>query len=77
VNRHQTETLDLEVDLAGFDAKSIERHITIQNNDLRATNASKHPDRVAPSKGTGVGVVDRAVKGKVAPNSYHVIRVAV
>jgi alpha-N-arabinofuranosidase len=77
VNRHQTETLDLQVDLAGFDASAIERHITMENSNLRATNTAKNPDRVSPSKGKSIGVRDGTVKGKLAPKSYHVIRVAI
>jgi alpha-N-arabinofuranosidase len=77
VNRHQTEAISVDFDLAGFDAKSIAQHITIENKDLKATNTAKNPGRVAPSKGKGVGVRDGAVKGKLPPRSYHMIRVAI
>jgi hypothetical protein len=32
---------------------------------------------VSPSKGKSIGVRDGTVKGKLAPKSYHVIRVAI
>jgi alpha-N-arabinofuranosidase len=77
VNRHQTETLAVDFDLAGYDAKSIAQHVTIENSNLQATNTAKQQNRVGPSKGKGVGVRDGAVKGKLPPLSYHMIRVAI
>jgi alpha-N-arabinofuranosidase len=77
VNRHQTEALNLDVDLAGFSAKAIAQHFTIENASLKATNTAKHPNRVGPTKGKGIGIRDGSVKGKVAPKSYNVVRVAI
>jgi alpha-N-arabinofuranosidase len=77
VNRHPSEAMNVDIDLAGFDATGIAQHITIANDDLQATNTAKRQDRVGPAKGKGVGVRDGAVKGKLPPASYHVIRVAI
>jgi alpha-N-arabinofuranosidase len=77
VNRHTDAALDIEVAMAGFDAKQIVEHITIENRDLQATNTAAAQNRVAPSKGKTVAVRDGIVAGKLGPASYHVIRVAV
>jgi alpha-N-arabinofuranosidase len=77
VNRHPSEAMTIDLDLAGFDASGIARHITMASGDLQAANTARHQDRVVPAKGKGVGVRDGAVKGKLPPQSYHVIQVAI
>jgi alpha-N-arabinofuranosidase len=77
VNRHPDEDMAIDIGLAGFAPKAIAEHVVIQHADLHATNTAQEPDRVAPAKGTGVAVADGAVKGKLPPRSYHVIRVSV
>ncbi|HZP20770.1 MAG TPA: alpha-N-arabinofuranosidase [Bauldia sp.] len=77
VNRHPTEALSIDVDLAGFDATEIAQHISIANSDLGATNTAKHQNRVVPTKGQGVGLRDGRVGGQLAGRSYHVIRIRI
>ena len=77
VNRHPDEAITIDVDLAGFDATAVAEHITIAGYDLQATNTAKKQNRVAPFKGKGVAVRDGALKGKLPPRSYHVIRVKI
>lgn len=77
VNRHPDEAMSLSVDLAGFTAKAIGEHVTIADADLTATNTAKKPDRIKPKKGRGIALQDGALKGRLAPRSYHVVRVAI
>jgi alpha-N-arabinofuranosidase len=77
VNRHPKEEMILDVGLSGFDATRVVEHIAMTHPDLRATNTAKQPNRVQPAKGKGIAIRDGAVKGKLPPKSYHVIRVAV
>ena len=77
VNRHPDEPLTLDIDMAGFAPKALVEHVTIAHPDLKATNTAKHPDRVQPVKGKGVSMKDGAVRGKLAPRSWHMLRVAV
>ena len=76
VNRHPDEALTIDIGMTGFKPKAIAEHVTIAHPDLRATNTAKRPDKVGPAAGKGIGLRDGAIKGKLAPRSYHVIRVA-
>lgn len=77
VNRHPTEDVSVDVGMAGFNATAVVEHIALVHPDLRATNTAKQPDRVRPAKGKGVSLRDGALRGKLPPKSYQVIRVAV
>ena len=77
VNRHPTEALSIDVDLAGFEATGVAQHIMMTSDDLGATNTAKHQNRIVPTKGKGVGIRDGDLKGKLAAHSYHVIRVEI
>ncbi len=77
VNRHPDETITLDVSLAGFAAKAVAEHITIADSDLLAANTAVAPNRVKPKKGRGVALQDGALKGRLAPRSYHVLRVTI
>jgi alpha-N-arabinofuranosidase len=77
VNRHPKEDMALDVAMSGFDATSIIEHVQMIHTDLKATNTVRQPNRVAPSKGKGMRLRDGALKGKLPPKSYHMIRVAI
>jgi len=77
VNRHPDQDMTVDIAMAGFDATAIAEHITMAHPDLRATNTAKAPNRVAPAKGKGVGLRDGALRGKLPPRSYHMIRVKI
>jgi alpha-N-arabinofuranosidase len=77
VNRHPDEALQLDIDMAGFAPSAIAEHIVIDDEDLQATNTAAAPGRVAPKRGKGVAVRDGRIRGKLAPRSYHVLRVNV
>lgn len=77
LNRHLTETADLDVMLTGFLGAKLSDHLVMEGHDLRTGNDAQNPDRIVPTKGSGVGVEDGRVQGKLAPLSYHVIRIEV
>ena len=77
VNRHPDEAMAVDIDMAGFAPKAIAEHITIAHPDLRATNTAAKQDRVVPKSGEGISLSDGAVKGSLAPRSYHVLRVSI
>ena len=77
VNRHPDEAMTIDLAMAGFAPTAIAEHITIDHPDLQAVNTAKAPDRVAPKRGKGLGLRDGAIKGKLPPRSYHVLRVSV
>lgn len=77
VNRHLTETAELDVSLTGFGEPKLIEHLTMEGYGLRDTNDALSPERVVPSRGKGVAVEDGAVKGGLAPLSYHVLRIDV
>lgn len=77
LNRHLTETADLDVSLTGFGSPSLAEHLSMEGYGLNDTNGPDKPDNVVPGKGAGVGVEDGLLKGKLAPLSYHVLRLSV
>ncbi len=77
VNRHGTESLDLDIALEGFGDARVDMHKMIRHDDLEAVNTADDPDNVAPVDGTGAIVEDGRVKASLPPLSYHLLRVKV
>lgn len=77
VNRHLDETAELDFDLAGFPKARVIEHKVMEGHGLRDTNGPDKPDAIAPRDGNGLGVDDGRVKGRLAPLSYHLLRLDV
>jgi alpha-N-arabinofuranosidase len=77
VNRHGTESVDVEVSLEGFGPASVIDHQVMTHANLRAVNTGADPNQVAPSKGTGAKVDGKVLSVKLAPYSYQMVRVKV
>ncbi|AJQ96638.1 alpha-N-arabinofuranosidase [Gynuella sunshinyii] len=77
INRHPTETMDLDVALTGYTADRVLLHQCLEGHDLKATNSGTTPDKVSPSAGKHLGIEDEHLKGRLNPLSYHAIRIAV
>jgi alpha-L-arabinofuranosidase len=76
VNRHATESLDLEIDLRSFGgAPRVIDHQTLTHADLKIANTLANQNAVAPKAGSGVAVDGTTLSGKLAPYSYQMIRV--
>ena len=77
VNRHPDEAMTIDMSLAGFKPKAIVEHMTIAHPDLQATNTAQGAEQGrAARRARAIGLRDGAVRGKLPPRSYHVIRVA-
>ena len=75
VNRHGTETIDVDVALHGFSAGKVVDHQVMTHSNLEAVNTAQTPDAVVPKKGTGASVADGKLTLKLPPYSYQMIRV--
>jgi alpha-N-arabinofuranosidase len=76
VNRHPSETLDLDVDLQGFEAVAIKDHQTMAGAALDAMNTLKRPTAVQPRAGTGAKFKDGRLTARLPPHSYQMLRLA-
>ncbi len=77
VNRHASESIDLEVALNGFAAGSVVDHQVMTHANLEAVNTARDPDQVVPKKGSGAKLADGALSLRLAPYSYQMIRLKV
>jgi len=77
VNRHPSEKMQLSVDLAGFAKANVIEHTIIHHADLKATNTAASPNAVKPRPQKGTAVEEGALKSRLLPHSYNLIRVAV
>ncbi|MEU2286676.1 alpha-N-arabinofuranosidase [Streptomyces sp. NPDC013178] len=74
VNRHQSEDVELALDLRAFPGYTPVEHSVLSDPDLRATNTRNDPDRVRPREaGTG-SVTDGRLTASLPPVSWNVIR---
>ena len=74
VNRHGSETLELEVALQGFDSRRVVDHQVMTHANLEAVNTVTQPDEVRPRAGSGAEVADGRLRVALAPYSYQMIR---
>ena len=77
VNRHPSESIDIEISLEGFGPGSVIDHQVMTHRDLRAVNTGADQNQVAPVKGTGAKVDGKVLSVKLAPYSYQMVRVKV
>ena len=77
VNRHASESIDLEVSLEGFGPGSVIDHQVMTHKSLEAVNTATDQTNVAPSKGTGAKIDGASLALKLAPHSYQMIRLKV
>jgi alpha-N-arabinofuranosidase len=76
VNRHGSETIELEVALNGFAADGrVVDHQVMTSASLEAVNTARSPDAVAPRAGAGASVAGGRLSLSLPPYSYQMIRV--
>ncbi|MER6064977.1 alpha-N-arabinofuranosidase [Streptomyces sp. NPDC001792] len=74
VNRHQSENVELALDLRAFPGYTPVEHSVLSDPDIRATNTQDDPDRVRPyTAGTGA-VTDGRLTATLPPVSWNVVR---
>lgn len=78
VNRHESETIPLELSLLGFGvgARVID-HQVMTHADLSAVNTAANQLNVSPSQGQGAKVEDGSLKAALPPFSYQMLRVQI
>ena len=74
VNRHASESIDLEVSLQGFGAATVGDHQVLAGVTLDAANTLSAPIAVAPRKGSSAAVADGRLTARLPPYSYQMIR---
>ncbi len=77
VNRHASETADVEVSLQGFAAGQVIDHQVMTHNNLEAVNTAKNQNEVAPREGTGAKAEGGNLTVQLPPYSYQMVRVKV
>ena len=77
VNRHPDELMTIDVTTAGFTPHAVAGHMVMAHPDLQAVNSEKAPATVLPKKGSGAALRDGALRCRLPPRSYHVIRLAI
>lgn len=77
VNRHGTESIDIDVSLQGFAGGTIIDHQVMTHANLEAVNTATNQTEVAPRKGSDASIADGRLSAKLPPYSYQMIRVKV
>lgn len=73
LNRHLSESLDLNCDVRSFEGYQIEEHIVLENDDLKAVNTADK-EKVAPHRGGQSQLDDGMLTARLAKASWNVIR---
>ncbi|TDO29675.1 alpha-N-arabinofuranosidase [Kribbella sp. VKM Ac-2527] len=76
VNRHRTESVDVQADLAAFGVEGLLDARSVYDDDPSAVNTAEHPDRVVP-RPLKAGVDGGVLRATVPPESFSVLRLAV
>ena len=77
VNRHASETIELDVALDGFGAAKLVDCQVMTAASLEAVNTAKAPLTVAPRTEAIASLADGRLNAKLAPYSYQMIRLNV
>jgi alpha-N-arabinofuranosidase len=77
VNRHESETIETEISLAGFGDARVIDHKVMTHSNLEAVNTAKKPDEVVPKNGSGTEIDGNSVTVSLPPYSYQMIRLKV
>ncbi|MBM7836838.1 alpha-N-arabinofuranosidase [Alkalihalobacillus xiaoxiensis] len=73
LNRHLEDSLEVSVDVRGFESYQIKEHIVLENNDLKAIN-TKGNEQVKPHTNGNAKVDQGKVTAHFSAASWHVIR---
>ena len=74
LNRHPTETLDLDAELRGTGKnRTLVTALELRHENLKATNTRDHPDEVTPVANANLTIDGEHVKARLKPLSWNVI----
>ncbi|MEU0456533.1 alpha-N-arabinofuranosidase [Streptomyces sp. NPDC006129] len=74
VNRGQTDTLPLRIDLRGAGDHTLVEHLVLADSDPEAANTADRPDRVTPHTAAGTTLTDGVLHAELEPLSWNTIR---
>lgn len=74
VNRHETQTLNFNLSLAGFGDMQIVDHQLMVHDDLRAVNTEQNPDNVIPTPGDNAVLEGGVLDIPLPPHSFQMVR---
>jgi alpha-N-arabinofuranosidase len=77
VNRHGSESIDVDLSLQGFTAGQVIDHQVMTHNNLEAVNIARDQNAVAPRKGSGTKIENGTLTVTLSPYSYQMVRVKV
>ncbi|MHA7965536.1 arabinosylfuranosidase ArfA [Paenibacillus sp. CAU 1782] len=77
VNRHLSEAMELDIDVRSFGNVSLDRHIVLEHDDLKAFNSKTAPNNVVPHEGGKTTVDGSRVTARLSKASWNVIRLKV
>lgn len=77
VNRHLTETLELDLNLRSFGKTRVIEHLVMEHDDLTAANTSTQPNTVLPHNRGTAQATDGHVQAQLSKASWNVIRLEV
>jgi alpha-N-arabinofuranosidase len=74
LNRHLSETMDMDVALPGFAPLAVDEALQLHDADLLAVNTKDAPERVKPAPLDAIAVQPGRMRATLAPASWNVIR---
>jgi alpha-N-arabinofuranosidase len=76
VNRHEADTALAVISLVGFSGMSVVEHLVLSDADPLARNTRDKPDRVVPVKSASTVIEGDALRVRLSPLSWNVIRLS-
>ena len=77
INRHGSESLEVDFNLQGFGKASLIEHKVMTHQLLEAANTLKDQNNVVPRDGAGAKVEAASLKVSLPPYSYQMLRLKV
>ncbi len=75
VNRHQSEAVEIDLALEGFDADAILDDKVIAHSDISITNTVSAPDAIKPEDAADAALAGKGLTASLAPLSYRFVRI--
>ncbi len=77
INRNPGESLEIDIDLAGFTDVSVIEHVHMASEDRKAINSKVTPDNVVPTSVETLTVTEGTLTGTIAPLTWNCVRLSV
>ena len=77
VNRHESEAVELDMRIGGFEAGAIIEQVVLQCEDPKAINSETNPDRVRPATAKSIALSDGRITGALPALTWNMVRISV